>query len=97
MILAVMNAIYAIAYIEAWKSQDFDGFEPVTLRYWCNALTNWAMKPLMLGAGHLWVLRSLWGMNVKLFMKYFLYWTADVKSSKLWSSQLWKQFMQLCI
>ena len=25
MILAVMNAIYAIAYIEAWKSQDFNG------------------------------------------------------------------------
>ena len=24
MILAVMNAIYAIAYIEAWKSQDFN-------------------------------------------------------------------------
>ena len=25
MILAVMNVIYAIAYIEAWKSQDFNG------------------------------------------------------------------------
>ena len=25
MILAVMNAIYAIAYIEAWKIQDFNG------------------------------------------------------------------------
>ena len=25
MILAFMNAIYAIAYIEAWKSQDFNG------------------------------------------------------------------------
>ena len=25
MIFAVMNAIYAIAYIEAWKSQDFNG------------------------------------------------------------------------
>ena len=24
MILAVMNAIYAFAYIEAWKSQDFN-------------------------------------------------------------------------
>ena len=24
MILAVMNAIYAIAYIKAWKSQDFN-------------------------------------------------------------------------
>ena len=25
MILAFMNAIYAIAYIEAWKIQDFNG------------------------------------------------------------------------
>ena len=25
MIIAVMNAIYAIAYIEAWKIQDFKG------------------------------------------------------------------------
>ena len=25
MILAVVNAIYAIAYIEAWKTQDFNG------------------------------------------------------------------------
>ena len=30
-------------------------------------------------------------------MKYFIYWTVDVKSSKLWPSQLWKQFMELCI
>ena len=30
-------------------------------------------------------------------MQYFIYWTADVKSSKLRSSQLWKQFMQLLI
>ena len=28
-------------------------FEPVTSRYRCEALTNWAMKPLMLGAGQL--------------------------------------------
>ena len=25
MILAIMNAIYAITYIEAWKIQDFNG------------------------------------------------------------------------
>ena len=79
------------------KVKTSTGFEPVTSRYWCDALTNWAMKTLILGAGHLWVLRSPCGMNVKLFMKYFIYWTADVKSSNLWSSQLWKQFMQLCI
>ena len=40
------------------KPEDFrtsTGFEPVTSRYRCDALTNWAMKPLTLGAGHLWV------------------------------------------
>ena len=155
MILAVMNAVYAIAYIEAWKSQDFNrvwtrehaisvqhsnqlryeatdvgswlfvgpkepvrndceviisnisyielrmwnqvsydlrryernlcnciykslqkvrtstGFEPVTSRYWCDNLPNWAMKPLTLGGGHLWVLGSLWGMNVKVIYEIF--------------------------
>ena len=25
MILAVMNTIYTIAYVKAWKSQDFNG------------------------------------------------------------------------
>ena len=95
--LAVMKAVYAIAYIEAWKSEDFSGVSACDLQYRCDALTNWAMKTLMLGAGDLWVLRSPWGVNVKLYMKYFIYWTADVKSSKLWSSQLWTQFMQLRI
>ena len=36
--------------IEAWKSTS-TGFESVTSRYRCDALTNWAMKPLTLGAG----------------------------------------------
>ena len=39
------------------------GFESVTSRYRCDALTNWAMKPLTLGAGHLWVPMFPWGMN----------------------------------
>ena len=47
---------------EAGKIQDFNGwFEPVTSRYRCDALTNWAMKSLTLGAGHLWVLMFPWG------------------------------------
>ena len=37
MIIAVMNAIYAIAYRSLKKST---GFEPVTSRYRCDALTN---------------------------------------------------------
>ena len=39
---------------EAWKKfRTSTGFEPVTSRYRCDALTNWAMKPLTLGAGQL--------------------------------------------
>ena len=53
------------------------GFEPVTSRYRCDTLTNWAMKPLTLGAGHLWALMSLWRVDVKWYMKCFIYWTAD--------------------
>ena len=36
-------------------------------------------------------------LSVKWYMKYFICWTADLKSSKLWSSQLWTQFKQLRI
>ena len=35
--------------------------------------------------------------SVKWYMKYFIYWTADWKSSKLWSAQSWTQFKQLRI
>ena len=45
------------------KFRTSTGFEPVTSRFRCDALTNWAMKPLTLGAGHLWVLMFPWGMN----------------------------------
>ena len=64
----------------------------MTSRYRCDALTNWAMKPLTLGAGHLWVVMSPWRMGVKWCMKCFIYWTADLKSSKPWSSQFWIAF-----
>ena len=45
------------------KFRTSTGFEPVTSRFRCDALTNWAMKPMTLGAGHLWVLIVPWGMN----------------------------------
>ena len=45
------------------KFRTSTGFEPVTSRFRCVALTNWAMKPLSLGAGHPWVLTVPWGMN----------------------------------
>ena len=34
-------------------------------------------------------------LHVKWYMKCFIYWTVDLKSSELWSSQLWTQFKQL--
>ena len=34
---------------------------------------------------------------MKWYMKCFIYWTADLKSSELWSPQLWTQFKQLHI
>ena len=45
------------------KFRTSTGFEPVTSRFRCDALTNWAMKPLTLGACHLWVLMVPSGMN----------------------------------
>ena len=33
----------------------------------------------------------------KWYMNYFIYWTANLKSRELWSSQLWSQFKQLRI
>ena len=59
-------------------------------RYSCtDALTNWA--------GHLWVLMTPWRMDMKLYMKCLIYWTADLKSSKPWLSQLRTLFLQLHI
>ena len=72
-----------------FKPQKFrtsTGFEPVTSRYRCDALTNWAMKPLTLGAGHLWVLMSPWRMDVKWYMKCFIYWTADFEICIYWTA-----------
>ena len=46
---------------EAWKIfRTSTGFQPATSRYRCDALTNWAMKPLTLGAGHFWVHNFPW-------------------------------------
>ena len=61
-----------------------------------DALTNWAMKPLTLGAGHLWVPMSRpWEMNVRLCMNFFHINLQILKSSKLWSSWVGTQLMQL--
>ena len=76
MIFAVTNATLAIA----WRNRITTGFEPVTSRCRCHALTNWAMKPLTVRAGHLWHQKFPWCMN----------------QWKLWSSQLYyeRNFLQ---
>ena len=54
MIVAV-NTIYAIAQRSLKKKFGTStGFEPVTSRLPVRCSTNWAMKPLTLGAGELW-------------------------------------------
>ena len=65
------------------KFRTSTGFELVTSRFRCDALTNWAMKPLTLGAGHLSVLMVPWGIN-QWWMVYEMnhIWTADMKSSE---------------
>ena len=73
MIIAVMNAILSNCVKKPEKVRTSTGFEPVTSRYRCDALTNWAMKPLTLGAGHLWVLMSPSRMDMKWYMKCFIY------------------------
>ena len=50
------------------------------------------MKPLTLGAGHLWVLMFPWAWWINAEMIYEMRIWNQVK---LWSSQLWKQFLQL--
>ena len=62
------------------KVRTSTGFEPVTSRYRCDALTNWAMKPLTLGAGHLWVLMSPWRMHVKWYI-----WNVSYIELRIWN------------
>ena len=85
------------AVILAIVNRTSTGIKPVTSRHRCDALTNCNMGPLTLGAGHLSVQMNPWGVND---------WWNDIliisyieqqmwKSKKLWSSQLWTQFLQL--
>ena len=67
------------------------GFKPVTSRYRCDALTNWAMKPLTLGAGHLWVLMSPWRMDVKWYNETFHISLHSGRTIILFCSIIWKE------
>ena len=79
---------------EAWKFRTSTGFEPVTSRFWCDAISNWAMKPTDVGS---W---SFVGSNgpvrnesmMKWYMKWIIYDLRIWNQVKLWSSQLWEQF-----
>jgi len=56
--------------LNVWPRDNGSTLQPTELwRHWC-----WEL--VICG---LWVLRSPWGMNVKLYMKYFIYWTPDVR------------------
>ena len=59
---------------EAWKKfRTSTGFEPETSRspVWCS--TNWAMKPLTLGAGQLWVHKFPWKKWVLMIYEMYIY------------------------
>ena len=51
------NFSNCVEKLEKFKTST--GFQPVTSRYRCDALVSWAMKPVTLGAGHLWISRDL--------------------------------------
>ena len=64
---------------EAWnKFRTSTGFEPVTSRLpvWCS--TNWAMKPLTLGAGQLWVHMFPWKKWVLMIYEINHVWTGEM-------------------
>ena len=65
---------------EAWKKfRTSTGFEPVTSRLPVRCSTNWAMKPLTLGAGQLWVQMFPWKKWVLMIYEINHIWTAEMK------------------
>ena len=65
---------------EAWKKfRNSTGFEPVTSRLPVRCSTNWAMKPLTLGAGQLWVHMFPWKKWVLMIYEINHMWTAEMK------------------
>ena len=78
------------------KFRTFNGVWTWTSQCWCDTLTNWAMKLLMLEAGHLRVQMFLCWMSqwTKWYMKWIIYWSElrIWNQMKLWSLQLWMHF-----
>ena len=82
MILAVTNAIYAIAYIEAWKIQDFNWASNHDLMIPVQRSDQLSYEVTDIGSGSFVGSNEPWGM-LKLYVRYFIYWSADVKSSTI--------------
>ena len=61
------------------KFRTSKGFEPVTSRYRCDALTNWAMKPLMLEADQVCIHMFPWKRWVLMIYEINNIWTAEMK------------------
>ena len=65
---------------EAWKKfRTSTGFGPVTSRLPVRCSTNWAMKPLTLRAGQLWVHMYPWKKWVLIIYEINHVWTAEMK------------------
>ena len=79
------------------KFRTSTGFEPVTSRYRCDALTNWAMKPLMLGASQLCVFMFPWWDECDrcIWNKWYKNCGNKIKWRLILAVVLWMQFMQL--
>ena len=77
---------------EAWKKfRTSTGLEPVTSRIPVRRSTNWAMKPLTLGAGQLWVHMFPWKIcKWMIHMKYiYIYIYYPVRVAKLYSKTIY--------
>ena len=61
------------------KFRTSTGFEPVTSRLPVRCSANWAMKPLTLGAGQLWVHMFPWKKWVLMIYEIYHIWTVEMK------------------
>ena len=77
--IAAVNTIYAIAWRSLKKIQDFNGVWTHDLAIPVGCSINWAMKPLTLGAGQLWVHMFPWKKWVLMIYEINHIWTAEMK------------------
>ena len=63
-----------VLYVQVWRHRDHRNR---STKWWCS--TNWAMKPLTLGAGQLWVHMFPWKKWVLMIYEINPIWTAEMK------------------